>query len=83
MHLSYVLVLGCPDIIQPPSHAWYQRQGDTIQVGCVSNHNRWDLVCEGNQWEGVLGNCSSEGNLCSNCWEYTLSSFKFVLFRFH
>ncbi len=53
-------VLGCPDI-RPPPHAWYKRQGDTIQVGCETNDNSWDLACEGNDWKGVLGNCTVEG----------------------
>ncbi len=64
LELEFALVLGCPDI-QPPPHAWYKRQGDTIQVGCETNHNSWDLVCEGNQWEGVLGNCTGEGKVIS------------------
>ncbi len=63
--MPFFSVLGCPDI-QPPPHAWYKRQGDTIQVGCETNDNSWDLVCEGNEWEGVLGNCTVEGMLHIN-----------------
>nr|UCK81573.1 Gal-binding and CUB domains containing receptor 4 [Arenicola marina] len=50
-------VLGCPDIT-PPANAWYKREANSIEIGCNENHNSWNLVCSGNKWDGVVGNCS-------------------------
>ena len=58
-----VLVIGCSDLT-PPAHAWYKREGSEAVIGCKSNDRVWRLYCNGNTWDGVVGNCSAaEGKI--------------------
>ncbi|KAK2156097.1 hypothetical protein LSH36_222g04007 [Paralvinella palmiformis] len=50
-------VLGCSDLT-PPANAWYKREGNEAVIGCKSNDKIWRLYCNGNTWDGVVGNCS-------------------------
>ena len=49
-----VSVFGCPDI-EVPVNAWYKRDGQTASVGC--NSNTWNMICNGTQWAGSIGEC--------------------------
>ena len=53
-------VIGCADI-KYPSDAWYKREGDLLTVGCENKDLAWTLRCDGHQWKGTLGNCSTQG----------------------
>ncbi|ESO04757.1 hypothetical protein HELRODRAFT_172429 [Helobdella robusta] len=50
--------IGCPDLT-PPSTAWFRRVNDTCEVGCYDTDQSWHLICINDQWQGVLGNCST------------------------
>ncbi|KAK2139460.1 hypothetical protein LSH36_1776g00007 [Paralvinella palmiformis] len=56
-YLIYFKVIGCSDLT-PPAHAWYKREGNEAVIGCKSNDKIWRLYCNGNTWDGVVGNCS-------------------------
>ena len=59
----YNSVIGCSDLT-PPVHAWYKREGSEAVIGCKSNDRVWRLYCNGNTWDGVVGNCSAaESNI--------------------
>ena len=55
-----VVVFGCSDI-KVPEFGWYRREGDSAVVGCEGQDITWRLTCEGNQWTGVVGNCTKSG----------------------
>ena len=55
-----IAVLGCPNLVAPP-FGWTRRQNQELLVGCDSTRQTWTLRCQGNSWEGVIGNCS-QGN---------------------
>ena len=60
--MYYISVIGCADLT-PPAHAWYKRDVDSATIGCKSNNKIWHLTCNGNTWDGVVGNCSETSNL--------------------
>ena len=33
------------------------RDGDVIEIGCLSGSKTWTLRCDDNKWIGVLGYC--------------------------
>jgi hypothetical protein len=39
-----------------------KRDGNTALVTCSHSNAAWQLVCEGMQWRGQLGNCSEPGS---------------------
>jgi len=57
------IAVGCSDII-PPEDSWLKRNGDTIQIGCYSSRQTWQLICNAGKWIGVLGNCSQGKRAC-------------------
>ena len=50
--------IGCPDI-KAQKNAWLERTGDNLVVKCNITGDIWYLTCQGNQWIGQIGNCSS------------------------
>ena len=62
LHNNYfnISVIGCPDLL-PPAHAWYKRDGTDAVIGCKHNDRVWHLKCNGNTWNGVVGNCTDKG----------------------
>ena len=60
-----ILVLGCADV-SAPANAWHKREGNVATVGCHHHNKTWHLKCEGNQWNGVVGNCKSKGDHPNN-----------------
>lgn len=55
--LIQFIIRGCPDL-SPPVHAWYKREDNEAVIGCKFNDRIWRLYCNGNTWDGVVGNCS-------------------------
>ncbi|ELU17829.1 hypothetical protein CAPTEDRAFT_194969 [Capitella teleta] len=64
-----ISAVGCPDLNTAPN-VWMTRDGRALTVGCNKSKQTWHLVCEGNTWIGVIGNCTTE-----RCGEYVLSTF--------
>ena len=62
LYLYYflIIVVGCADL-KPPENAWYQRSGDEVTIECKHQKKSWHLHCDGNRWNGVVGNCNSTG----------------------
>jgi len=53
-----VLALGCPQL-KAGDNVWVQQDRTTAKVKCNSTEETWFLACNGRQWTGELGNCSS------------------------
>ena len=49
---------GCQDP-EPPEHTWLKREEDSIIIGCPESGQTWQLTCNGNEWEGEVGNCTA------------------------
>jgi len=58
--VAYVLhaALGCPQL-KAGDNVWIQQDRTTARVKCNSTEETWFLACNGRQWSGELGNCSS------------------------
>ena len=52
-----LIATGCSDLI-PPADAWLKRTENEATIGCYSTRLRWQLKCVGQNWIGVIGNCS-------------------------
>jgi len=56
--VSVVSALGCPQL-KAGDNVWIQQDRTTAKVKCNSTEETWFLACNGRQWTGELGNCSS------------------------
>ena len=56
--------------MNPPEHAWYEREGELAVVGCEHSDTTWHLRCEGSRWNGVVGNCTGSGKRFPKCAVY-------------
>ena len=61
---------GCP-AIRPAEDAWVKQDEMTATVKCNRTDETWFLTCNGRQWKGDIGNCTSECSLFAS----TLSPF--------
>lgn len=57
-----ISVFGCPDP-EIAQNAWYKREGNSATIGCEGHDKAWKLKCDGVNWIGVFGNCTSGGML--------------------
>lgn len=53
--------VGCADL-RLLKDAWIRRTKNEVVVGCNSTSQTWHLRCQGNQWIGVIGNCTQRKN---------------------
>jgi len=60
-----MIAIGCSDLV-PPENTWLRRTNNEVIVGCYSSRQTWHLRCTGNQWIGVIGNCT-RGKALENC----------------
>jgi len=58
IYVSGVLALGCPQL-KAGDNVWIQQDRTTAKVKCNSTEETWFLACNGREWTGELGNCSS------------------------
>jgi len=61
LEVSFVLdvsALGCPQL-KVGDNVWIHQDRTTAKVKCNSTEETWFLACNGREWTGELGNCSS------------------------
>src|SRR6218665_599877 len=63
MDLLSLTAVGCADL-RLLKDAWIRRTKNEVIVGCNSTSQTWHMRCQGNQWIGVIGNCTQRKN-CS------------------
>merc|ERR1712012_43789 len=49
-------VMGCADY-DAPRNTWVKRDGDNMEIGCVSTGEKWDMTCIEGEWAGDIGIC--------------------------
>jgi len=49
-------VMGCADY-DAPRNTWVKRDGDGMEIGCVSTGEKWDMTCIEGEWAGEIGIC--------------------------
>ena len=52
-----IVVSGCPDL-RISGDFWVKRNEEKTTIGCYNSKQTWQLHCHGNQWIGVIGNCT-------------------------
>ena len=57
-HINLVCfaVMGCADY-DAPRNTWVKRDGDNMEIGCVSTGEKWDMSCIEGEWAGEIGIC--------------------------
>ena len=55
--INIIAAVGCPKFTKPVG-TWTKEDTDLITIGCKENSRTWKMRCIGNNWIGIVGNCS-------------------------